>query len=182
MKKCYKCGGVKELREFNQDGRTNDGYQSKCIVCQIKCTQCSETDPAKFHIAPGTSSGLGSQCRACRKKFRQTPHGKMMRRAKVLRLHSFNQMQWDNMWVNQGFGCAICGTDTPGGNGSFAVDHDHACCPPGGSCGKCVRGLLCHKCNTGIGMLGDDPLLLYVAMRYLEAHKLTALKNTLERV
>jgi hypothetical protein len=28
------------------------------------------------------------------------------------------------------------------------VDHDHACCQKKNrSCGKCIRGLLCHTCN-----------------------------------
>ncbi len=58
---------------------------------------------------------------------------------------------WDDyeiMLASQGNGCAICGTLEPGGKGRFHVDHDHSCCPTEKTCGKCVRGLLCHKCNV----------------------------------
>ena len=41
----------------------------------------------------------------------------------------------------------------------LAVDHDHNCCPGVKSCGKCVRGLVCHMCNTTIGKLETDNLL-----------------------
>lgn len=40
------------------------------------------------------------------------------------------------------------------------VDHDHRCCKGMKSCGKCIRGLLCHKCNRALGLLGDSPELL----------------------
>lgn len=62
--------------------------------------------------------------------------------------------------------CAICGTSDPGPK-SFHVDHDHSCCPQSGSCGACVRGLLCGKCNAGLGFFRDSTKFLESAVRYL---------------
>jgi hypothetical protein len=62
--------------------------------------------------------------------------------------------------------CPVCGIDivTPirGVQGRYrirmVVDHDHRCCVGGVSkCGRCVRGVLCSRCNTVIGMLEEDP-------------------------
>lgn len=63
--------------------------------------------------------------------------------------------------------CAICGTDEPGVHG-WHIDHDHSCCPDNGrSCGKCVRGILCHKCNVGLGHFDDDIARMQRAVDYL---------------
>lgn len=72
----------------------------------------------------------------------------------------------------QGGCCAICGVDAPTDirTDRFHVDHDHACCPGTRSCGKCVRGLLCHGCNTALGNFKDDPEILRAALRYLGEH------------
>lgn len=61
----------------------------------------------------------------------------------------------------QGGKCGICGTDS-GSNGrgdKLAVDHCHI----SGN----IRGLLCHKCNTALGLLNDDRVRLKAAIHYL---------------
>lgn len=77
--------------------------------------------------------------------------------------------QYEEMFILQNGVCAICGkpevkkqATTKGGakkTSRLCVDHDH-------KSGK-VRGLLCYRCNTGIGKLNDDPELLRKASRYL---------------
>jgi hypothetical protein len=59
--------------------------------------------------------------------------------------------------------CALCPEPA-----DLVIDHDHRCCPGPYSCGKCVRGLLCHRCNRGIGQLGDDADRLMAAAAYVK--------------
>lgn len=44
--------------------------------------------------------------------------------------------------------CGACGSST-----SLKVDHDHDHCPSQRGCAECVRGYLCHSCNTAEGLL-----------------------------
>lgn len=68
--------------------------------------------------------------------------------------------------------CAICQRPQTGRRKTvLCVDHDHACCPGAKSCGRCVRGLLCGLCNTGIGHLRDSLTLLRAAVNYLECYE-----------
>lgn len=60
--------------------------------------------------------------------------------------------------------CAICfNTFTS----TAHIDHDHSCCPGRKACGKCVRGLLCRECNTGLGKFKDSMVLLESAVSYV---------------
>lgn len=66
----------------------------------------------------------------------------------------------------QGGGCAICGEAPPVG-GSLHVDHCHAT--------KRIRGLLCDRCNRGLGYFRDDPVRMRRAATYLEGGSLEPL-------
>jgi hypothetical protein len=94
-------------------------------------------------------------------------------RAMSLRVYSITPERYEAMLAAQGGRCAICRRPEKALNRNgvvmqLHVDHDHRCCPGGRSCGKCVRGLLCHACNSGGGKFGDDPALLRAAADYFE--------------
>lgn len=50
------------------------------------------------------------------------------------------------------------------------IDHDHSCCSTRKSCGKCTRGILCHTCNTIIGLAQDSIVVLQSAINYLKGY------------
>lgn len=70
-------------------------------------------------------------------------------------------------------GMCICGTVfSPGRRTTAYLDHDHRCCPGLRSCGKCIRGLLCNRCNRVLGLLKENPQLLPAYMlEYLEKYE-----------
>lgn len=86
-------------------------------------------------------------------------------RATVLSTYSITGPRLFQMLAEQGGLCATgCGTQLSlmvgrGDPATAHVDHDHSCCPRG-SCGRCVRGLLCPPCNQALGWIesGPDPI------------------------
>jgi len=89
-----------------------------------------------------------------------------------LRRYGLTPTTFAALVTKQGGRCAICGTDKPGGQGRWHVDHDHTCCGVRkSSCGRCVRGLLCSRCNIGIGNLQDDPRIIQAALDYIAAYR-----------
>ena len=81
----------------------------------------------------------------------------MNKRWYLKNLYDLTPEAFEAILAAQGGGCAVCGTTSPTGQGNtFHVDHDHSCCPGGKTCGKCVRGILCTRCNMALGLLDDD--------------------------
>ena len=69
--------------------------------------------------------------------------------------------EYKEMFIKQDGKCAICSTIVPGHKKiNFAVDHCHKT--------NKVRGLLCFRCNLGIGYFKDDVYLLNNCIEYLK--------------
>lgn len=109
-----------------------------------------------------------SKCRPCRKSqfkaWRETTQGREWKRIQTYNIYGIDLAVYASMLEGQGGACAICrNLETKKRNGRtvlLAVDHDHAT-------GE-VRGLLCHKCNSGLGAFRDNRALVALALAYLE--------------
>ena len=69
--------------------------------------------------------------------------------------------QYNEMFSKQNGCCGICGKHQSNEEMGrrLAVDHCHTT--------KKVRGLLCRKCNTALGLFRDNPELIQKALSYL---------------
>lgn len=78
--------------------------------------------------------------------------------------------QYEAMHSEQGGVCACCGLPESAIHNKtrapkrLSVDHDHAT-------GE-VRGLLCGRCNTALGLLDDDPSKIRALIAYLSRPRL----------
>ena len=90
-----------------------------------------------------------------RKQYREGTRGAQGRWLR----YGLTPEQFKEMVATQGGACAIC-RKVP--LEILRVDHDHVT-------GQ-VRALLCRKCNTGIGFLGDSVQSVTKALMYLRHH------------
>lgn len=135
----------------------------KCSVCKEE-KSLSEFAMRKTH-RPGKPV---SQCTACKvaynKTYREQNREKVLdieRRSKLKTTYGISVAQYDSMLKKQGGKCAVCSSKKPGGRTKmFFIDHCH-------NSGQ-VRGLLCMRCNTGLGLFLDNPKFLLNAVSYLK--------------
>lgn len=122
------------------------------------CSKCGvEKEPSAFGKHKGTKDGLRPECKDCRSGRPYDPKRQLNNHLKSK--YNITLDDYDNMLKEQGGVCALCGTNEPGKQGRFVVDHNH-------DTGE-VRGLLCNQCNVGLGALQDSPTLLLKAADYL---------------
>lgn len=104
-----------------------------------------------------------------RRRWRKENKAELSRKRRATNLKTFKLTpeQFDQMLAEQGGVCAVCKGEATGMWKSFHVDHNHGCCAGKGSCGKCIRGLLCYNCNAGIGLLRESSSIVESALTYL---------------
>lgn len=95
------------------------------------------------------------------KNYRTQKYGpNRQRRAYLARNFGISQEDYDSILAYQGGRCSICGTSENIDGRIFSLDHSH-------ENGK-IRGLLCSRCNLGLGSFLDNAENLRKAAKYLE--------------
>lgn len=139
MKRCPKCGEEKAFELFGKHSRRKDGLQSECKECRAAYNRSHYQKHRETYLA------------SARRQHR-TQWGR----------HRLTEGAYEALMAEHDGLCHVC-LAAP----AVVIDHDHACCPRESSCGECVRGVLCHPCNKGLGFFRDDLRRLRAAVDYL---------------
>lgn len=127
------------------------------------CTRCGQRDDSVELIAKHGSSIVRQQlCSPCLAALAPTvPAGakdRLVLEGRLRRRYAIGALDYEAMLVFQDGRCAICG-EVPVRDKTLHVDHDHRT--------GAVRGLLCTRCNTGIGWWQDNGLRMFKAAAYV---------------
>lgn len=130
------------------------------------CLRCK----TKFSFDPIQEGCKRRVCNACIEKRTRLHNNKPYRTKEQARnnqlkyKYGITSEQYDEIKNAQKGVCAICRLDANGRWGNVLhVDHSH-------DTGR-VRGLLCERCNSGLGYFKDHPGFLQVAVTYLLSYE-----------
>jgi Recombination endonuclease VII len=187
-KQCIKCDEVKSLSAFSSNGQ--GGKRGSCKVCCGKyqqvyaagrkdhkrtrrylidppkygskfCKECGTTkDYSQFFKDKCRSDGYCRFCKDCKNKKMRIYSLRRIQETvfKDKTLREIEAIYAEYSEKQQGL-CAIC--RQPEDNGKrMSIDHCHV----NGN----FRGLLCWRCNVGLGHFRDNPALLQNAISYLQ--------------
>lgn len=109
------------------------------------CRQCGEWMPLEAFRLPADTDCRVMECPPCEKA------------SAAERRYGMHREDLADLLAEQGYACAICGTDDPGHKNGWAIDHCHECGndDDGRIIGNpaSVRGYLCPACNTMLGIV-----------------------------
>lgn len=165
-KTCKRCGVSKPVNLFKRDTRYLDRVSSYCKACHAAASVAwQKANPDKVNTA--------RRLRYARKKEQINANRKKAydpEKARALSIYYRYKMsiaEYNAILMRQG-GCAICHKSPIEDKRAFHVDHDHNCCSGVKTCGKCVRGILCHSCNVTLAAIEADPEWHQKAIQYLK--------------
>jgi hypothetical protein len=135
-------------------------------MIEFKTCNICNTDKSidSFVKRSNRESGIQPYCKSCHNRnSREKYSSTYMREYDLKSKYGIGHSEFLKILESQDNKCAICKRDSEiclsGRKKRLCVDHSH-------DTGK-VRGILCDKCNRGIGLLNDDPNVLISAYNYL---------------
>ena len=150
-KMCKWCKTEKSVGEFYVSGERNGKiyYSSRCKEC--------EREKARKYVREHRSERV----RYMKDYVTRNPDKLWLyrRRADLKSKYGITIEEYGRMFAEQDGACAICKEKWEFGTRIMAVDHNHTT--------NAIRGLLCDRCNRGLGYLRDNQEILVRATQYL---------------
>lgn len=144
-KSCSKCEMRLPISRFYGDRRAPDKHQACCKACSYAVQRKTIAKRADHYRTIGRNWQDANRLAA--------------KTHSLMRTHGIDVDEYLRLLAAQGDCCAICRRPHEMGR-DFHVDHCHAT-------GR-IRGVLCHHCNTGIGLLGESAERMRAAITYLD--------------
>lgn len=108
------------------------------------------------HCYGPVDNGNQKWCRTC------LPNPTDYKWRNLLKLYDLTQSEYEAILNKQEGKCKVDGCTRL----AKVVDHNHSCCPGKITCGYCVRGIVCVRCNVSFQVLEHS--LLDARLSYLE--------------
>jgi len=134
------------------------------------CSACKEQKPIQVFATMGAKragyrNSICTPCRTISNRRRREAEPdlvtKLRRRSRLKTQYGISVEQYGEILASQGNVCAICTSKEPGSRMKhFPIDHCHTT--------GVIRGLLCTKCNRGLGLFNDNTDRMERAVKYLK--------------
>lgn len=145
---------------FYRDKSRKFGLNYVCKFCERKGTRDRyKNDPelwARYH-KKYRKNNLEKTNSYKKKWIKQNPDSERNTRLKYT--YGITLVEYNEILAKQNLVCAICRKECMTGK-NLCVDHNHN--------SNEIRGLLCDKCNKGLGCFDDNIELFKQAIKYLE--------------
>lgn len=136
------------------------------------CSRCGRFKHKEdFHkSSPRNLLGTSPACKTCTNSYQSSwvkankdRVYEKQRLNKIRRAYGERGLELDEARQN-GAGCEVCGSTV-----NVHIDHCHT--------SNLIRGLLCHGCNTALGLLGEDDERILSLLEYMLRHHEIAQKH-----
>lgn len=138
-----------------------------------RCSKCKTVkDESDFCKDKSRKDGLNHRCNSCntihakdialkqKRQFGKVEYRNRRRKYELVHYYNISSEEYAKLVHNQNNKCAICGLKP---EPHLAIDHCHDT--------NKIRGLLCRKCNSAIGLFNDDVRIIENALLYLNKNK-----------
>lgn len=167
MKTCSRCRKVRPETDFGPNSRSKDGLDYRCRPCgrERRKKQVEQNSQKWVSLDAHQEHPTGRKfCRRCSQvkfvrdfsKDRAATDG-LQRTCRKCQVEQWQLSQY-GCAIPDGARCEIC-THPGDAQNKLGIDHCHQT--------GMVRGVLCHACNTALGLLQDDPERMGAAIAYV---------------